>query len=340
MAFTRSAARRLLFLVAACLSSLLLFAGTAAAIPPTASTQPATAVTDNSAVLNGIVNPGGEPTSVHFVYGPVGGGTSQTPDQSVGDGTTDTLASAQVGGLTPNTTYHVEVVASNSSPSVPDSGQNFTTAPAPPPTAAFSPDSATVLAGSAVSFDGTRSSDRDGSITSYSWNFGDGGTSTASQPSHSYAKAGTYTVGLTVTDNFGNSSSTSHQISVIVPPPLQTLIETIAPYPTILRSGAPPSISSKGMFDLGERLFCPGSGPACRTTVIAKRGSSSGPLAGGTVLSTPADSSAEIGFKLKKSAFKRFRTNRRLRLALTMVSHRGGESVTTHLNVLLKLLKG
>jgi hypothetical protein len=124
---------------------------------------------------------------------------------------------------------------------------------------------------------------------------------------------------------------------VIAPPPLQTLIETIAPYPTVLRSGAPPSITGAGKFDLGERLFCPGSGPACRTTVIAKRGTSAGPLAGSTVLSTPADSSAEIGFKLKKSAFKQFRTHHRLRLSLTMVSVRGGESVTTRLNVLLRL---
>jgi PKD repeat protein len=336
MAFTRSTARRSLLFASACLTALLLFAASAVAAP-TASTQQATAVTDNSAVLNGIVNPGGTPTTVSFDYGPTPLYGSTTPARDVGSGTDPTLATASVNGLSPGTTYHFQLFA-NGIPSGND--VTFTTAPAPPPTAAFSPDSATVLAGSAVSFDGARSSDRDGSITSYSWNFGDGGTSTASQPSHSYAKAGTYTVGLTVTDNFNNSSSTSHQIKVIVPPPLQTLIETIAPYPTILRSGAPPSITSKGRFDLGERLFCPGSGPACRTTVVAKRGSSSGPLAGGTVLSTPADSSAEVGFKLKKSAFKRFRTNRRLRLALTMVSHRGGESVTTHLNVVLKLLKG
>jgi PKD repeat protein len=208
-----------------------------------------------------------------------------------------------------------------------------------PPNAAFNPTEATVLTGSPVSFDGTPSSAAYGSITGYSWNFGDGGSSAAAQPSHAFAKPGTYTVNLTVTDSFGNSSSTSHQIKVIAPPPLQTLIETIAPYPTVLRSGAPPSISSAGRFDLGERLFCPGSGPVCRTTVTAKRGKSSGPLAGSTVLSTPAVTSAEINFKLKKSAFKHFRTHRRLRLNLTMVSVRGSEMTVTRLNVLLKLQK-
>ena len=38
-----------------------------------------------------------------------------------------------------------------------------------------------------------------GSITSWAWTFGDGGTSTAQNPSHTYTSAGTYTVALTVT---------------------------------------------------------------------------------------------------------------------------------------------
>src|SRR5207247_5991696 len=43
--------------------------------------------------------------------------------------------------------------------------------------------------------------DSDGTIASRSWTFGDGGTSTAANPSHTYATGGTYTVTLTVTDN-------------------------------------------------------------------------------------------------------------------------------------------
>ena len=45
--------------------------------------------------------------------------------------------------------------------------------------------------------------DTDGNITSYNWNFGDGSTSTAENPSHSYTTAGSYNVSLTVTDNSG-----------------------------------------------------------------------------------------------------------------------------------------
>jgi PKD repeat protein len=334
MVITRSAARRSLFLLAACLTTLLVFGRSAVALAAPA-TQYATSVTDNSAQLNGIVDPG--TTSYYFDYGPQLPYDSHTSAQN--PTSTFELASTSVTGLTPGTTYHFQLEETSGSGTSPGGDVTFTTAPPPPPNAAFTPDSATVLAGSPVAFDGTHSSDRDGSITGYGWNFGDGGSSTAAQPSHSYAKPGTYTVNLTVTDSFGNSSSTSHDIKVIVPPPLQTLIETIAPYPTILRSGAPPAISSAGRFDLGERLFCPGAGPTCRTTVTAKRGASSGPLAGSTVLSTPANTSAEIGFKLKKSAFKRFRTHRRLRLSLTMVSVRGSETTVTRLNLLLKLQK-
>jgi subtilisin family serine protease len=56
--------------------------------------------------------------------------------------------------------------------------------------------------------------DSDGSIASRSWTFGDGGTSTAQNPSHTYAAAGTYTVTLTVTDNLGATGTTSHTVTV------------------------------------------------------------------------------------------------------------------------------
>lgn len=43
------------------------------------------------------------------------------------------------------------------------------------------------------------STDTDGSVTSWSWDFGDEATSTAQNPSHTYAAGGTYTVTLTMT---------------------------------------------------------------------------------------------------------------------------------------------
>jgi PKD repeat protein len=58
------------------------------------------------------------------------------------------------------------------------------------------------------------STDSGGSIASRQWNFGDGSSSTAASPAHTYASAGTYTVQLTVTDNGGLSNSISKQVTV------------------------------------------------------------------------------------------------------------------------------
>jgi hypothetical protein len=56
--------------------------------------------------------------------------------------------------------------------------------------------------------------DEDGEIVSYRWEFGDGTTSTESDPTHTYAAAGTYTVSLTVTDDTGQTGTTTQQVTV------------------------------------------------------------------------------------------------------------------------------
>ena len=58
------------------------------------------------------------------------------------------------------------------------------------------------------------STDSDGVIASRLWNFGDGTSSTATNPTKTYAAAGTYTVGLTVTDDDGASGSTTRSVTV------------------------------------------------------------------------------------------------------------------------------
>jgi len=62
-----------------------------------------------------------------------------------------------------------------------------------------------------------QSSDGDGSIIAWSWDFGDDGGSTEQHPAHDYAAAGSYTVTLTVTDDGGASDSTSQTVTVSEP---------------------------------------------------------------------------------------------------------------------------
>jgi hypothetical protein len=70
-----------------------------------------------------------------------------------------------------------------------------------PPSAGFRMSSGTVDAGQSIAFSDTST----GAPTSWSWNFGDGATSTLRNPAHVYASAGTFTVSLTASNGFGSS---------------------------------------------------------------------------------------------------------------------------------------
>ena len=63
-------------------------------------------------------------------------------------------------------------------------------------------------------FDGSASTDSDGTVTNYVWNFGDGATGSGAMVTHSYAGPGTYTVTLTVTDNGGATGVKSNNVKV------------------------------------------------------------------------------------------------------------------------------
>jgi YVTN family beta-propeller protein len=115
-------------------------------------------------------------------YVPLGGG----------DGITviDTASNQVVATVPAGSNHHGIVAAPNQGPSA-----AFTASAGPP--------------GSATGFDAGASSDSDGTVAAYTWDFGDGSSETGASPatSHVYAQPGTYTVRLTVTDNEGCSST-------------------------------------------------------------------------------------------------------------------------------------
>ena len=102
-------------------------------------------------------------------------------------------------------------------------------APNIPPTASFifNPVSPITAGETPVSFNATGSRDSDGSVTSYTWNFGDGVEQTVSEPTVTHVFVNTpascieivYTVLLTVTDDTGDRGSASQPVRVIEAPP-------------------------------------------------------------------------------------------------------------------------
>jgi hypothetical protein len=104
----------------------------------------------------------------------------------------------------------------------------YAAAPPPPdnqaPIASFTVDAASGVVPLTVEFDASGSSDPDGSIASWAWNFGDGGIGNGVNPTHVYTSAGTYTATLTVVDDRDASDATTRTIVVTAePPPGQVL---------------------------------------------------------------------------------------------------------------------
>ena len=141
-----------------------------------------------------------------------------------------------------------------------------------PPVAAFTASTT----GLSVNVDGTGSSDPGGSITGYSWNWGDGTlASTGSTASHPYAAAGTYTVTLTVTDNLGATDTESTQVTVAASQQvaLDTFTRTAANgFGAANLGGAwtvtlPASLSVDG--SSGRVSITPGSGPSAFLNTVS-----------------------------------------------------------------------
>ena len=78
------------------------------------------------------------------------------------------------------------------------------------------------------SYDGSGSTDSDGSVSSYAWNFGDGNLGSGATTNHTYALYGAYTVTLTVTDDGGAQSENTASESITLTEPVDATTMSVA----------------------------------------------------------------------------------------------------------------
>jgi len=139
------------------------------------------------------------------------------------------------------------------------------TGPNKPPIASFVVTPTTGDPNTTFVFNGTSSSDPDGTIVSYTWDFGDSKQATGSTASHQYSSSGTYLATLTVVDNKGSSDMESEQVKVSAPnqPPVAILSSsnpTENPLTVVVTLGAtdPDGTVVSATLDFGDGT----SGPA------------------------------------------------------------------------------
>ena len=177
-------------------------------------------------------DPDGSIASYSWTFGDGGTSTAQNPSHSY----------AAAGSYT----VSLRVTDNQGAQSTTTSKTVTVTAPNQPPTANFT----SSCSGLTCSFTST-SSDPDGSIASYSWTFGDGATSTAQNPSHTYAAGGSYTVGLRVTDNQGAQSTTTSK----------TVTVTAPNSPPVVNAGADETVVLGVLYTLTASFSDPDNGP-------------------------------------------------------------------------------
>lgn len=169
--------------------------GIAANSAPVASFLPATTGLDLSVDAAASTDSDGTIAGYQWAFGDgaTSSGATASHTYAAAGNYTVTLTVTDDKGATGTTTRDITLVAANVSP-----------------TAAFTSAASNLTA----SLDASSSTDSDGDIQSFAWNFGDSTTGAGKTVDHIYAAAGTYTVALTVTDNAGASSTVSQAVTV------------------------------------------------------------------------------------------------------------------------------
>ncbi len=157
---------------------------------------------------------GAAPLAINFLNSSTGTITSYA--WTFGDGGTSTLA-APSHSYAAAGVYTVSLTVTGPGGSNTQTRNNYVTVTTAAPVAQFTGSPVSGTFPLTVNFSNTST----GTITSYAWTFGDGGTSTLAAPSHSYAAAGVYTVKLTVTGPGGSNTQTrNNYVTVTTPAPV------------------------------------------------------------------------------------------------------------------------
>jgi hypothetical protein len=150
--------------------------------PPTIATGQAQNAISQTATLTGTIDPNGRTTTWHFDYGPTTAYGSKTPSRNAGSGQSSITISESLSNLTPNTTYHFRLVASNSAGASTGADGTFVTVPA----VTLTQSGSRVVAGRYVRLSGTVAGAQPGvSVTVLAQTFGSG----------AYAQLGTVLTG-------------------------------------------------------------------------------------------------------------------------------------------------
>jgi hypothetical protein len=106
-------------------------AASGAASPPTVTTGSPSSISDTSATVSGTVNPNGQSTTYYFKYGTTTAYGLQTTPANAGSGTGDVAVHQTLDGLTPNTVYHYQLVATSSAGTKTGNDETFTATSTP-----------------------------------------------------------------------------------------------------------------------------------------------------------------------------------------------------------------
>jgi len=174
-----------------------------------------------NAIFSGTPTAGHAPLTVTFTDASTPGSAPITSwAWTFGDGGTSTLQNPSH-TYTSNGSYTVSLAVTTSVGTDTETKPGYidVTSVAVPPTAQFSGTPREGVMPLTVQFTDT-SAPGSAPITSWAWTFGDGGTSTATNPSHIYLLAGTYNVTLTVTTTAGSNSATQTGYITVHPTPV------------------------------------------------------------------------------------------------------------------------